>query len=314
MQFFLQRIIGLEEEEPAEDYVSPREKGALIHQILFRFYNFLRENDALHTPQDKRQELIRIAREESNRLPYEGLLWTVELEVLFGRDQQPGLLDQILDIDQAFITGTGYLPRYFELAFGRAGRYQTSDPDSLKDPLELRMEGDKILLTGKIDRIDVDEKGNAIIVDYKLSASVKGKRLFDMMAGSSLQLPVYTLAAAEIIKKIRPVAAAYFQVKDFRNCGHRFMFADGTADLNISLSKKIILGTEEPASDTPSFERLLETVKAHIFRYAGALSSGDFTHTRLPDDERCSSYCTFGRICRKDVGKLRYLAGEGRHE
>jgi hypothetical protein len=136
-----------------------------------------------------------------------------------------------------------------------------------------------------------------------------------MMEGSSLQLPVYALAATEILKHIRPVAAAYFQVKDSRNCGRRYVFADGSADLRISLSKNIVLGTEDlAAAGMPSFENLLEIVKGHIFRYISTLTAGDFTHTRLPDDERCSRNCTFSRICRKDVGKLRYLAGEGGHE
>jgi hypothetical protein len=166
-------------------------------------------------------------------------------------------------------------------------------------------------LTGKIDRIDTDETGRAVITDYKLSANTKGRQLPDMLRGLSLQLPVYALAIPQVLTGVRPLAAVYYQVKDANNCGRVYMFADAGEKHNLPVGKKNNLPPQtEPGSGLVTFQELLAQAEDHLFRLVGELVSGDFTHTHLPDDERCKSYCLFHRICRKDVGKLMQMQSE----
>ncbi len=309
MQYFLQRVLGLEEEEAPEEYISAREKGALIHAILFKFYQYLRENKAADRPWDFRDRLFEIAQTELERLPYEGILWAVEKESLLGSETNHGLLDRFLEEERSFLSSSGYTPRFFELAFGPAGKDQVCDPASQQQPFKLAREGRELQLTGKIDRIDTDAGELGIIVDYKLSGDTKGRRLTDMLTGLSLQLPIYTMAVTNILPGIRPVAAAYYQVKDARNCGRQFIFADGGVDYPFNPGKKAILAdTTRLNPGDIAFQDLLDAVEGHLFRLTEDLRSGKFSHTLHPDDDRCVRYCPYSRICRKDVGKLLHIA------
>ncbi len=311
MQYFLQRILRLEEDEPSEEYLSAREKGSLIHRILFRFYTHLREINAQKQPWQLRDRLFGIAREEMEQLPYEGLLWKIETENLLGTDQQPGLLDRFLEEEQAFLSQHPFTPRFFELAFGPAARHPDADPASRPEPVRFER-GQRILsLTGKIDRIDTDETGRAVITDYKLSANTKGRQLPDMINGLSLQLPVYALAVQQVLAGVRPLAAVYYQVKDANNCGRVYLFADAGEKHNLPVGKKNNLPPQtDPGSGLVTFQELLAQAEDHLFQLVEKLVSGDFTHTHLPDDDRCKSYCMFHRICRKDVGKLMQMPSE----
>jgi len=309
MQYFLQRVLGLEEEEAPEEYISAREKGALIHSILFEFYQYLRKNKAADRPWAFRDRLIEIAVAKLEQLPYEGILWAVEKESLLGNETNYGLLDRFLEEEKSFLSVSGYTPRFFELAFGPAGKDQGCDPASRDQPLKLTRENRELQLTGKIDRIDTESGDLGIIIDYKLSGDTKGRRLPDMLTGQSLQLPIYTMAVTQILPGIRPVAAAYYQVKDARNCGRQFIFADGTADYQFDLGKKVMLaGPAKLNRDDIALQDLLDTAEGHLFRLTDDLRTGKFSHTINPDDDRCVRYCPFSRICRKDVGKLRHLA------
>ncbi len=315
MQYFLQRILGLEEEEPPEQNISAREKGALIHRILFKFYTYLRENKATDKPWEFRSQLFAIAEKEFDQLPYEGLLWRIEKEALLGAEMQQGLLDRFLESERSFLSGSGYIPQFFELAFGPAAADQTCDPSSKRQPVELSKDGKKLYLTGKIDRIDTDVKGQAIILDYKLSTNTKGRRLPDMISGLSLQLPVYALAVTKILAGTHPVAAAYYKVRDALNCTRQFMFVDGNQSHRLTVSKKTLLsGKNNSTPENITFAELMDKTTEHVFRYVHDLTTGKFTHTLHPDDDRCVRYCVYNRICRKDVGKLRHLAAGTRRK
>ena len=313
MQYFMQRILGLDEEEPPEEYISAREKGSLIHNILFNFYTYLREEKATDRPWQFRDRLFAITGTELNKLPYEGLLWTVEIESLYGNDTRQGLLDTFLQEEASFLVDSGYIPRFFELAFGPAGRHQACDPASRFEPLKFKKNDRTVLLTGKIDRIDINEARQVLIFDYKLSAGTKGRQLNDMISGLSLQLPVYALAVMKMFPDLRPVAAAYYQVRDADNCERKFMFADGSVNHHVDLPQKNILPEKgNTRNETISFEELLNITEDHLFRHVDEMLSGYFTHTLQPEDDRCSKYCGFSRICRKDVGKLMQMGTEER--
>lgn len=71
------------------------------------------------------------------------------------------LRQQVFDLvrrDAAFLPG--FIPTYFELELGRSS--------------EQLLEYAGVPVRGKVDRVDVDAEGNAVIIDYKLSGLSAG--------------------------------------------------------------------------------------------------------------------------------------------
>lgn len=79
-------------------------------------------------------------------------------------------------------------PRYFEWAFGRG------------EIPPLRLKGDKgdIFISGRIDRIDIDEESQTfMVIDYKTSATLhSGKSIKE---GEAFQIPVYLMAVESLL-------------------------------------------------------------------------------------------------------------------
>ncbi len=107
------------------------------------------------------------------------------------------------------------LPELFEAGFG-FGR--SRNPHSATEPLELTHVGRTVRLSGRIDRIDEarrNGKSLIVLIDYKT-----GKAGFDrdeFERGRALQLPVYSMAACELIFADRdavPIGAGYWQLRE----------------------------------------------------------------------------------------------------
>ena len=92
-------------------------------------------------------------------------------------------------------------------------------PPSTAEPLELTSEGETIRLSGRIDRIDVGKVGSQPIfniVDYKTGGSIKFSE-DACRRGGALQLPLYAMAAAELILNDRdglPWQGGYWYVSE----------------------------------------------------------------------------------------------------
>ena len=80
----------------------------------------------------------------------------------------------------------GFRPCLFEVSFGRG------DP-----PLEFDTGERTVAFHGRIDRVDKGPRGRFRVIDYK-TGRLRGKD-DDLGAGTSLQLPVYLLAASSLL-------------------------------------------------------------------------------------------------------------------
>lgn len=107
------------------------------------------------------------------------------------------------------------LPALFEAGFG-FGR--SRNPFSAAEPLELNHAGRTVSLSGRIDRIDEIRDGTKsliVIIDYKTGRAAFKKGEFDR--GRALQLPIYCVAACELILADRdalPIGAGYWQLRE----------------------------------------------------------------------------------------------------
>jgi hypothetical protein len=138
---------------------EPMARGGLAHAALKDTFQALRrETGSARLPAGRlwlAGELLREALGENER----------QFPLSAGPERRPGArrrleadliryLGHVADSRQG-----GLEPRYFELAFG----FEETDPGSLP-ALDL---GDGLMLRGRIDRVDLDEGGTAVVYDYK---------------------------------------------------------------------------------------------------------------------------------------------------
>jgi hypothetical protein len=168
----------------------------------------------------------------------------------------------------------------FELGFGLAGSpgSRGQDPRSRADPVPIRTPRGEVLVHGKIDRLDrirTDSAGGLFVVDYKTGPL---SRVDDILAGRSLQIPLYA-AAAEAILGESCIGGAYHGIA--KECRERWFAAVQPARA----------GRYQP-NDRYAAQRAqaMETVG----RFVEDIRAGRFD--LLPTDD-CPGWCPFARIC-----------------
>jgi len=306
MQYFLQRILRLEEPEEPVNEINALEKGNLIHKILYIFYHDLSPVQR-ETPWLFSEQLVHTAEKILNALPYDDIQWHIEKEKYFGRTGQPGLFHCFMENEKESIGQSGFIPSYFELRFGsrRTGDY-----------FRIKSESGDVFLYGIIDRIDVHADGRLMVIDYKTGSGFKNVNLTQIYQGSSLQIPVYLAAAGHFFKKkgavLKPVAGAYYQVKDSDNCRQLIVMADSEQAPPLPVEKKAALPQVmgDQGEEKISFLMMITQSLNYITEYVNKIGKGDFRHTKHPLDERCKSYCAYSKICRKDPAKMLAMAGQ----
>ena len=115
-------------------------------------------------------------------------------------------------------------------------------------------------------------------------------------AGTTLQLPLYAFAVAEVLLAGRnpvPWAMGYWYLRDrgFKRdkCGQLYE------------------GADQGVQPTEPWEVIRAELPAIVARLIEALRRGEFPPASR--DERCTSFCPFSTICR--VGQVRALAKKG---
>lgn len=312
MQYFMQRILRLNEEEEIETTMTPLERGSLIHDILFKFFMQLK-TQKLHGESWLHIDLLYdIALQAFEELKYQGMLWDIEKEIYFGNNSQQGLWKRFLDEEEKEFNNSSFKPVLFETEFGKSFKKHKSGFAII--PFNIESENRQIQLFGKIDRIDVDNIGNAIIYDYKTGRSGFNINFNDIFSGMSLQLPVYVAAAKEAFKvlkfKMDAIAAGYYMVKDSENCERKTIFADIQKKPDIKLSRsggKLPISNLTKSDNEFGINELINQTKNYILDYTDNLFDGNFRHTKYPNNLQCSSYCDYKMVCRKDIGKLNSL-------
>ncbi len=189
-------------------------------------------------------------------------------------------------------------PELFEVSFGQALREGQSEP-STAEPLEFTKGGETVRLSGRIDRLDVGQAGgHAIfnIVDYKTGNSTK----FSVEAcqrGTALQLPVYTMAAAELILNHRDALP-------WRG-GYWYLSGDGFKPRQALQMYRLSAGSLEP---TEKWEAIRDLVGDTVIGLVKAMRRAEFPV--WSDDEDCTGRCPFKTVCR--INQVRSLGKKWR--
>ena len=206
-RYFLERVLRVEESVRPEDTIriEPRERGALIHEILQRFFEQAEDvpRPGAAWPDHERARLAGIAERECDKREQQGLtgkplLWRLERERVMRE------LHAFLDDEPGLRAAQGTMPAAAEQRFGFDGQ---------EAPV-LEAGGHRVSFRGMIDRVErSDDGGRVVVVDYKTGKPERHRNALreDPVArGQLLQLPVYALAALRDAAAGARVRGAYW--------------------------------------------------------------------------------------------------------
>ena len=288
------------QQQPAEEMeedMDPARRGSLLHKVLEKFIsNHLGEPLQTSRQEELQAELDRLFSETWHEFAEQGQLYAGDFWQ-HDKEQQRLLLQQWLHKEIAYSEAGSLRPVYTEMEFGRGST----------NLMPLEINGRRIFLNGKIDRID--RAGNSFyITDYKSSQAPKKADFLD----TNLQLPLYILAADRLVAAKEGgtvTGGGYYVLKD----GERkesFLFVnaqDGKPPWQTYSEMQDTDGNKIPVTDITVLQEKTEQVLADTLRCMG---QGGFrpTHT-----DKCDAYCPAAKICRYRILQPD-PGGEERHE
>ena len=300
-QYFISKILGLDAKDEEEtEGLSSLEKGVLVHEILFKFYENRREQPAISQCDEAnfeaaKQQLSDVIDEMIGNVASEDLFREVDKTLL------RVTLNQWLEAEQKYNVTT--TPRYFEVSVGR--RQGVTD-SVLSDPEPIHISN--VRLNAKIDRIDVASDVFNVI-DYKTGSSTFGIK--DILEGRALQLPIYLEIARQLLgTRYEPMAGMYNKVR-LNDCRIGLGIGrESGRNQTYVLKRK----TQQMLSDE-TFDNVIARVSGYVQQYVDGMSNGTFplitrVETFVDSEEEGDmpitpknktapcNYCSYKRVCR----------------
>ena len=256
--------LSVQEEPERAITISPADRGELIHTILERFHEGLREGNSWPPPLDAEERLSKLTETELDRFAQTGavgfpLFWELAKQTI--RED----LRTVLRLEQA--EAGVWRPELLEQKYGR-------DEQATGAPSIELAEGRAVRFSGRIDRVDLDTtKQRARVVDYKTGRK-QSLKPDSFAGGTSLQLPLYLIAAKHLLadRKPQPELERAF-----------FWYVSAKAEFG---------RVEFTAGDWPS---KLETLKRILGTFADCVRGGSFF--AVPDEAKKCGYCDFALVC-----------------
>jgi ATP-dependent helicase/DNAse subunit B len=272
--WFIDRLIDPKTIDPE---VDPRLRGSIAHAALFKFFTGFPKvlgSDRIEPAQV--EDAVRFMRECLDQA-----LAGVRLEMTEMQRQE---LEQTLSRDlerlvRAEAAAESPLePRQFEVSFGM----ERSAPE-LQRGLDL---GDGTVLSGKIDRIDVEPlSARGIVQDYKAGKHAPSAR--EMEKELRLQIPLYMLVLRDLVG-IEPLGGLYRPLAGGRR-PRGLLRSDAKSDVLAGYSRNDYL-------DEDAFWAQVETARTTARELAGQIRAGNVRHN--PKGGECPAWCDLWPMCR----------------
>jgi ATP-dependent helicase/nuclease subunit B len=272
--YLVTRILCVKPLEEVTEDLSPMDRGSKVHAILRNFYLSWNKPVTRETRNETRALLKKLADSAFDK----------EADTFRNRRDKERFLgimaERFLDAEEEFWK-QGMRPVYLEQKIERF-RLVLSN-------------GEEVALSAKIDRIDVDQDGNFIIVDYKTGKYPLPKMSTDQ---EIFQLPVYAAMARSLttiepaLKK--PIGLAYYDLAGTSGAKARdvVLFNKEARD-DHSSSKP----NASPKSEK-EFGAILEQSLDKARRAIEGILAGDFPN--IPRDENTCRYCPNEMMCEKE--------------
>ncbi len=269
--------------EERDPYPTPDVVGSLIHQSLAEFMSHYL-GQRLENPEVLWQELKKIYDSVFSAAKTNDLLAESPLLPFIKRSYGKWLHAYLIkECDYQAQSTLPFAPAKLEWSFGRAG---SKWPALIK-----QVDGEKVYISGQIDRIDFDGK-NYCILDYKTGRIPTGS---EISRGEAVQLPLY-LEALEIVGHISReciLGAGYVQVRSGERKG-------GTWDKGVKLAFPWMKSARPVEKDAA-----LEAMRQALVTATHGLANGHFPSSPKGS---CPAWCPGKDLCRiqerpSDLGK-----------
>lgn len=287
--FFFERVLGLGEPDEPVETMSPLDRGSMIHDVLFRFYNERMDREFIRIRPDEIEtsaaRIGEIAVEEYERLGYSSEAARRDYMDIIGVSE---IGDEGLAIRFARLEADGpqeLQPRLLEWSFGRKSGEK---PFVLLDD-----DGQDIVITGKIDRLDTVGDHDAVIWDYK-SGKRPQKKEIDRF--QRVQVGIYMLAASHILNL--PInAGGYYKVKSRTAPDLVTVLRREGSEISVYLPEKGGSNTLKREWPEKDFLEYMEQLKSVIGQEVSAMRHGKFGIAESA--EKCE-WCVFPGLCRRE--------------
>jgi hypothetical protein len=200
--YFLAEVLGLRPLPSPEEVlrIQPLERGTMVHEILFRFYEDTSKKYPGPLRPENLEEYRKILEEAASKSfsAAEAQGWT-GYALLWEVDRQSILEDLRAFLEKETQAEEGLIPGLFEVRFGPRSRGPRKG--GAEDPITLALEdGTAFSLRGRIDRVDFSPARDLLrVIDYKTGKLPGVEDGF--CGGTTLQLPLYLMAACRIWKE-----------------------------------------------------------------------------------------------------------------
>jgi len=271
--WFIDRLI---DPRTIDAEVDPKLRGSIAHSALFKFFTRMPKELGVEKLDPRVEEdavrLMRACLDEA--------LGGVRMEMT---DMQARELDQTLWRDLEAVvreecaSELQLVPRRFEVAFGS----ERAAPE-LQRGLDL---GDGLVLSGKIDRIDIDPfSARGIVQDYK--SGKHAHSAVEIEKELRLQIPLYMLVLRDLVG-IEPLGGVYRPLAGERRA--RGLLRKEEGELLPGAYKNDYL-------DEEAFWSLVRNAEETARRLAGRIRAGDVEHD--PRGGECPPWCDLWPMCR----------------
>ena len=270
--YYVTTVLGIEPLEEVTEDLSPLDRGSKVHAILRNFY-LAWTRPVAREHRDEARALLRKLADSA---------FDTEADTFRNRREKDLFLtvmvERFLDAEEEFWK-QGMKPAYLE--------------QKIEHYRLLLASGAEAGLSARIDRIDVDEHGNFMIVDYKT-----GKYPLPKMNGDQdiFQLPVYAVMAQQALLDTKPalkkpIGLVYYDLAGKTGAGARdvVLFDRDARDDHPSSRPK---ASPRSARD---FEALLAQSMDKARQAVEAILSGSFPGT--PRDANKCRYCPNEMMC-----------------
>lgn len=277
-QYYASRHLKLEEIKKDNMEPPPDVRGSFAHQALEKFFK-------IHS-----QLYVNALKNEDNETKLLHFLST------FLSDES-ATFEKFKTFEPELVTA--FIKRLFKAVTGLLKEEIQAHRESKKTTILQKMEwefehngqsgwhlktkhGD-VTITGRIDRIDVDETGNTFtVIDYKTG---KPPNTAEIRDGIQIQLPVYMMAVeSALYPGFTPSGGFYYQFREAKIEGFAIK---GSSDAKFVHHRRHV--TER------AWEDIKAKVKTHIEDAVGGILQGHFAPA--PRSEDLCGHCDYKRIC-----------------
>ena len=263
LKYFYNYVLNVKDEDETEDYTfSSLDAGNYFHKILYNFYKSLKKEEG--NDENNSNEINPLI--ENDKL-LEKLLAIADNE-----------LKNFKEID-VFRYEVERIKKTLVDWFTNE-KEKLVDWDFSSDDFEFKFENVEInglKIRGIIDRIEVNaDKNEVLVADYKLSLNgVKKEK--DVLAGKSLQVPLYLLALKELekYKNYNPADGVYYVLNSKKGMVHKLVAKHKIEELlEVALEKAI------------EYKNKIERLEFPILNYWEN------------DSKKVCKYCNYNQFCR----------------